>query len=349
MALLDTEGFGWTTNIQDYVSNGVWTKVNTGHCSIRTGGPLGDNYLRIESGDGNNFNRAIPPASSIVFGCRFYCDTQSQYTSGINFYAPNGNCQFVLTIDASNFILGVKQGDGGVQGSTPARAFSSAAWFFLEIEAVIAPNNGGSATVRVNGSTVLTLTGITTQGSNAGSDLVSSFDAGQANGYGNTAFYVNIAHLYVCDTTGPAPWNTFLGDVRVQTLLPTADDAVQFTPNGQAHNWQNAATVPPNLSTDFNSDATVGDQDTFACAAMAAGLGTVYGVTAKALLAKSDAGNRSMAAVLKSGSTVAVGPIVAVGVSSQQSRIVSQVDPATGAAWTQAGVDAAKVGYRVVA
>ncbi len=67
------------------------------------------------------------------------------------------------------------------------------------------------------------------------------------------------------------------------------------------------------------------------------------------MLAKGDAGNRSMASVLKSGSQVAVGPTVAVGTSPQQTRSVYQVDPATGAAWTQAGVNAAKVGYRVVA
>ena len=47
---------------------------------------------------------------------------------------------------------------------------------------------------------------------------------------------LDIDDLYICDGTGSAPHNTFLGDCRVDTLLPTADGtAQQWTPSTGTH------------------------------------------------------------------------------------------------------------------
>lgn len=203
--------------------------------------------------------------------------------------------------------------------------------------------SAGSVTVRVNGVPVLSLSGVNTLGNASGT--VQRYGVGSPGGTSEAWS----AHWYLCDNTGPAPGNTFLGDTRVQTLVATGSDAVAFAPSGQPANWQNAALVPPVPGTDYNSSAVAGAQDTFNCSAVAAGLGTVFGVNTKALLAKSDAGPRTMATVLKSGAAVAVGPTVSVGVSAQQARLVTRLDPNTGLAWTPAAVNAAKPGYRIVA
>lgn len=44
MALIDSEGFGWTTNAQDLLAYGAFVSRQY-NFDIRTGGPLGDNYL----------------------------------------------------------------------------------------------------------------------------------------------------------------------------------------------------------------------------------------------------------------------------------------------------------------
>ena len=137
--------------------------------------------------------------------------------------------------------------------------------------------------------------------------------------------------------------------MRVQTLAPVSNDAVAFTPTGQASNWQNAATVPPVPAADFNASATVGAQDTFHMGALAADLGTVFGLSVKTLMFKSDAGSRSGEAIIKSGGTVAAGAAIPLGLTPARVSAMFTTDPATGAAWTAAGVNAATAGYKVSA
>ena len=114
-------------------------------------------------------------------------------------------------------------------------------------------------------------------------------------------------------------------------------------------NFDVAASIPPSPGAIFNSDATVGDQDTFNCAPMATNLSTVYGVHVKALGLKSDAGARSLQTVLKSGATTALGASTALSTSAGQLKTMYQTDPNTSAQWTQANVNAAKPGYKVSA
>ena len=153
----------------------------------------------------------------------------------------------------------------------------------------------------------------------------------------------------LCDDTGSAPWNTFLGDVRVQNLFPTANDAVQFTPTGLATNWQNAAKVPPVPFTDYNASSVVGEQDTFVMQPVSSDIGIVYGVHNKPLVYKNDPGARSGAAVLKSDATTAVGVTTVLSETAAQLKTMYQVDPHTAVQWTPVDVNLIKAGYQVAA
>ena len=155
--------------------------------------------------------------------------------------------------------------------------------------------------------------------------------------------YNGISHCYVLDTTGAAPWNTFLGDVRVFSREAISNDAVQFTPNGLANNWQNAALVPPVPGTDYNGSPTVGQQDTYVVQDVPSNLGVIYGASVIALMNKSDAGGRSMAAVLKSTATTSVGANIAIATSPIVTRQMYQTDPATGVQWVLAGMQGGKL------
>ena len=65
---------------------------------------------------------------------------------------------------------------------------------------------------------------------------------------------------------------------------------------------------------------------------------------------KDDAGSRSLQAVLmKSGATTANGATRVLGTSYALYDDRFEVDPATGVAWTKAGIDALEAGVEVVA
>ena len=64
---------------------------------------------------------------------------------------------------------------------------------------------------------------------------------------------------------------------------------------------------------------------------------------------KDDAGSRSLRAVLKSGATTANGATRVLGTSYAVYDDRFDVAPATGAAWTKAGVDGLQAGVEIVA
>jgi hypothetical protein len=353
MALIDSEGFGFSAALADYVTYGALLSqsgdtgrtISTG--IVTSGGPLGDNYLCLATYGGGNTSvavRALPSApSSFFFGARVQFNVTAS-TRIIEFRDAAGTAQFNLTLNPSGNTLTIQRGST-VLGTLASCGLSAVAWHYLEVGAVV---NGttGSVVVRLDGVTILSVSGVNNQG--ASGSLVGRVAIGQLdNQTGSSNAY--FAHYYFCDASGSSPWNTFLGDVRVQTLLPTSNGTVQFTPNGLTNNYQNAAKVPPLPGTDFNSDSTVGQQDIFNCGTLASGLTSVFGVNVKTLLAKSDAGARSGATVLKSSSTTVTGTSTALSLSTLQQSTLYQTDPNTSAQWTRTAVNAAQPGYTVSA
>lgn len=353
MALIDTEGFGMSSAMADFFGAGAWSQVGSAVLPIKTGGPFGDNFVGPQVA---GIRRAVPSSpSSFILG--FRCAPMNNYPNYIYFRDGSGllQCWFGTSVTGQISIMNASGGvviagptaPGTVPGS--ANAFllplTILSWCYIEIALTISSTVGAVA-VRVNGNTVLTATNINTNSGSA-SALTGCIDFGDSSGtYGS---FNGLAHMYLCDTTGAAPWNSFLGDVRVQTLLPTADDAVAFAPTGLADNYLNAALVPPVPGTDYNASSTVSAQDTFAMGAVSTARNSVLGVTVKALLGKSDAGARSGATVIKSGGTTVAGTSTALSTTPQQLRKVHQIDPGTGIAWTAAGFNGMKAGYKVTA
>ena len=110
-----------------------------------------------------------------------------------------------------------------VATSTPSR-FPSSAWFFLEIKC----DSATGVIVKIDGATALTHTHVLTGTLSSG-----IFSTITISTYGGGAGKFGLDDLYMLDGTtgvGINPMNDFIGDKRVLTLFPTANDSVQFTP-----------------------------------------------------------------------------------------------------------------------
>ncbi len=509
MALLDSEGFGFSTNASDYLTYGLMASPPN---AIGTAGPLGDNYAQCGSYNGGHpisaGMRYLPGNYTTFFtGSRVYVQSGNNGVF-IYFNDVNSNTQFSIGFNSTNGVITVYLGaQGSILGSSIPMTFLAGIWFYCEIGATIGGGTSGSITVKVNGIAVITLTGINSQGFI--SDTVMDNIVYVANS-STAALGIWFTHYYFCDSSGSAPWNTFLGDIRVQTLLPTSNDSVQFSsvqptsvytgpsssgngspltintiryyqitptvggipsaiqvagfqsyyssgnirsgiydstgaggtpgtllatstalnnpeisfgvggvwtfpitsgptliantiyyialqvdssncymqsytinantvvtyPQSQAYslglpstatvgtvgvdsswfalviplttNYAAISKVPPLPSLDYNTDITVGHQDTFNCSAIGSDLSTIYGLNVKALIGKSDAGSRTVAAVIKSGTTTLSGTATSIGVSPQLVKQMFQTDPNTSTQWTQTNADAAKPGYKIV-
>lgn len=355
MALIDTEGFGLSTSIADFytykVFSGAISSSGTGGGSaiFSTGGPSNDPYIDISSATINSsVGRYLPGNYSTFFSGQSYSIIDPNSTTYPNSYISfldkaSRTPQVTIALSSATNVISVYRGatGGTLLGSSAAGVYPlTGAWFSLEAAITISPTVG-SCEVKVNGTDVITLSGVNTQ--NVASGTVGAVQWGAGVQKGVSAFYF-------CDNTGGAPWNTFLGAVRVATVRPTTNDAVTFTPVGNASNYLNAAEYPPVPGTDYNQSGTVGAQDTFSQGGLPAGTWTVLGITTKELFRLSSFGSRQASGLVKSGVSVALGATrTIVGTANVVVTDVFETDPATSAQWTSAAAGAVKNGYRIIA
>lgn len=238
--------------------------------------------------------------------------------------------RLVLTLGAYN---------GTVLG-TYVRAATNSVFDYYEMSATIA-STGGTCTVRLNGNVVISFTGNTKNGgTNTTVDAV-SFGNNYAGGE-----YTYVDDLYICDGTGSAPYNTFLGDVRVLSLSPTADgSSKQWTPDTGTTNYSRVNEVPYSAA-NYVTSGTVGQRDTYAMADLT-GSPTVLALQTCVVAKKSDAGTMNLKPAIKSGASVYYGATTALAGSDTTLTDLRTVDPATAAAWTVTGVNAIEAGMEV--
>jgi hypothetical protein len=340
MALLFMDGF----DVGDFALK--WTSHGNVASNTTTRFSSGRSMNTPNSTSGSFFGsvmRYIPASSKIFLGVAFNPAALLDGTKEIiALFGDSGTTEHLSLITKASGAIALYRGSpsGTLLATSSAGQLIAAGWVYIEVSATIA-DSGGTCVVRVNGVEVINFTGGT---KNAGTN--STIDAVQLAGYtlANTS-NVLWDDFYLCDDTGSVN-NTFLGDVRVQTLLPTgAGASTQFTPS-VGSNWDNVNDAPY-VSTTYNSSATVGNRDTYAMSDLLSGTGTVFGVQDNLLALKSDAGTASIKAAIKSGGTVYYDSTVSLGTALGATEAVREVDPATSAAWTVTNVNALEFGAEV--
>jgi hypothetical protein len=140
--------------------------------------------------------------------------------------------------------------------------------------------------------------------------------------------------------------NDFLGDVKVVTLRPNADTAqADFTLSAGSVHYSLLAEAPDDDGdASYVESGTVGHKDLYGYQDLTGTPAAIMAVQITTVARKDDAGSRSLRKVLRSGATTANGATRGLGTSYALYDDRFEVDPATGAAWTKAGVDAQEAG-----
>jgi hypothetical protein len=232
-------------------------------------------------------------------------------------------------------ILYLQRG-GTTVATSAAGALNQSVWTYIELSTTIA-DAGGTVTVKSNGTTVINFTGDTRNGG-ASTNLDSIF-IGESTS-------ISYDDLYICNSVGSAPYNTFLGDIRIHSLMPNgAGSLTQMTPSSGA----NYTTVDelPYSATDYVR-GSAGQVDLYTAADLPAGVGTIFGVQANAIVKKSDAGNLSGRTVIKSGTTTSNGTSISLGTTDTTITDTRSLNPDTSLAWTSGDVNGIEVGMEAV-
>jgi hypothetical protein len=335
MSILHCEGFEQFALLEDIQK--TYTAANAQH-SIITGTAFGrGKALRLDNGGAQEIRKSIPvQALNAVVGQSVRVKTNSYPASWdrrelLVFYeGANRHGSIFVETDGT---LVMYTANVYRQRSVPAMLLNR--WYHLEAKFRCDDTNGFFE-VRLDGQTVLYWEGDTRVGATGLIDTVATARNNNVSG-GQTDF----DDWVVWDGQG-TEFNDWLGDVEVQTSMPTADDIVTgWTPNTGAA-WDALNDDGEDGDTTYIASSEVGVPASFAMADLATTPDKVLAVQVFAVARKDDSGNRSIRIGIDSNGEVDETADLPLGTGYTGFSKIFEKNPDGDVAWTPAAVNALK-------
>lgn len=340
MALLFMDGFSHyaTADINMKWNGGV---VNTPSISTSNGRVYGD-ALETNTSSEYVIWTTNTPLTTIVIGFAHritvapsgdprILSIQSYEASGAEFAAIYWD---VSELRYNYRVLGTSVGSSSVK--------ISGEWYYHEVRLVV-DQVAGSCQFKIDEVSETSVSNIDTALASFSTSGVDTIWLGESAGISLTQRFDDV---YILDSSGSAPNNTFLGDVVVETLFPSGAGATtNFTPS-TGSNFQNVDDTNHDGDTTYNSASTVGNRDTFATTNLVGTSATIYGLQTNIVARTSTLGVRSISDVVVSTGTFD-GDNFALSANYENYRTLKPLNPNTSAAWTVSEVNAAEFGYEI--
>jgi hypothetical protein len=287
-----------------------------------------------------DLRKSFAAAPEVFLACAFLWGAAGTATN-ISFWGDSGATEHItICRSVTSGLLEARRGTvTGTLLATGTTVIPDVTWTQIQVRATVADTRG-IVQVRLNGagSYEIDFTGDTK-------------NAGTATAVDQVRFEtVNPQHfvtdLAILDTTG-AVNNTWPGDVRVQTLIPSGNGTYSQGINSAGSSTNNYTYVDetPYNSADYVGITTDGDADSYAMSAVVPGTTTVKGLQVNLSAAKSDAGTKFVKRRIRSGGTDFDGSSVVLSTSYATISEILESNPATGTAWTASAVNAVEAGF----
>lgn len=339
MALLGFDGF------EGIVTADLPLRYTVGSSPFVESGGVNGQRVTMDAG-GDSVSVSFSSASEVIAGFQYRENGSRLSVENIGIFefreASTPHVGISVTHTGNIRVTRGDSRDGVELGVSSTPIITASAWSYIEVRALIS-DTVGSVTVAVDGATVLSLTNIDTR--NGGNGIIDSAALVRRNGFGNpTNSYDD---FYWMDTTGPAPYNAFLGPIRVDRLAPSSDSSVQFTRSGGAANFEMVDDTAQDGDTSYNESGTAGHKDTFGLTDLSTPSGIVYAVQPRLVARRTDADAINIISSVISNAVEADGASKALGASYQEFRDIFTQNPDGNVAWNDAAVNALQVAYRI--
>lgn len=353
MTVLALAGFDFMTSIasfSDYFSIGGGL-VSGNFSYSGTGGKyggaavtiLGANKAHSISEDTPYLTRSYDSTNPSSVTVSFYCKlsktgSPSGYDAILRLSEDSGVWSEFLMFDPATDGLTVKHGypgsEGNITGITGGTVDLDDGLYHLVEWYQKAGSGTGATTVKVDGTTIVSGTGLTTP------DITGY---GQYKFYSvNPSFNSNYVDITLDDIIVQSGSN-FLSGHRIYNRVPTADVLTEWTPSSGTTHYSLLSNVPYSSGTYVS---TTGDSKTelFDIDDVAEAESGVYAVQVSVY--GDVSAFRQIAPAIKSGGTVYHGNFSNESVSSNLSAIkLWSVDPATGLDWDETAFNALQMGF----
>lgn len=347
MAIVGYDGFdnyGVAADVTSRVGNLTWT----GAMSL-VAGPNGLGQAIQTTIGAPGITAAFANQTTVIFGARMKIITGIGGAIEISIQNTFGGATTNLGFFILNPTAGTISYTTGNPGGGPATVvwdsggavFTPGVWQFYEFYVQIS-NTTGLLKVAVDGAVLVSGSFQTTQYALTYSNSINIEQLSLTT--------AQIDDFYLCNTTvspGPYPANDFMGDLRVITLYPISNDAVQWTPLAGT-NWQEVSEVHFDGDVTYNSTITPGQEDTFNMGLLPTTIDAIVAVQIKGGYRKDGGGNHHIKQALKSGATEVYGATWALNTVYSFFADIWIADPNTSSTWTASAVNVIKAGYNLV-
>lgn len=258
-------------------------------------------------GSGQANSRAISPLSSTIFFSiwTYYITGNQPSQSGILFGLVSGsfydgfNAQAGINITTDNKLTITRGFNPGTTLETSSAVLNSNALNYITGKIEVA--DSGSWVVKCNGSTVLSGSGDTQSQSSA--------TIGGVNiGNNGSTFHDD---LVVWDSSGASPWNNFFSDNLIVLGSPAQAGngaLTDWTPSSGSDHGAMVDDATANDDTDYNSESTPGDRDSYTFDLSVINVRTKYAVQVAICTKATSAGTNLINGLYRdSGGTVSIG------------------------------------------
>lgn len=344
MALIFCDGFDHYGTMARML-DGAWAEVGNG-CALSTLNPrTGTHHIRQQGGATNsttNCRRVLGGAKTTVgMGAAFYYPALpvANNSQRIFQFADTANVVQITVCLQSTGIVEVFRGNTTTSlGATAAPVVVASA--YQHIEAVVFfSQTVGTVEVRVNGVTVLSLSGVDTCDT-ANVECSQVYYGGGIPGESNNYATTDFDDVFCYDNT--SSYNaTFIGDRRVLTLFPNANTATaDWTPVGAATGYECIDEANPDDDTTYITAATTGLESAFGLQNLPAGISVINAVVMVERARKTEAGTANTQVSIVSGASTTTGLDKPLTEIYTYRHDVFQTDPASAAPFTPSEVDA---------
>lgn len=317
-----------------YIIPSQYARIAIRETQARTG----SRSLRMESYEAGTKWRVAFPAKSIVgsaFGL-FLVNLPVNINDFLFTFYNSGTAIVTIQISPAG-ALQVRRGNytGSVLGSTDAGVITAAAFNHIEAK-VIRDNVVGEIEIRVNGVTALKLTDL---------DLgtIDIDGVGQTGVETLTGTTMYLDDLIIWNGDGDVN-NDFFGPARVLTVFADGE--------GTHNDWNAVGAATPHEAIDettpdgdatYIAASTVGDKQSLTIPELPPEVATVAGVFILPMTKLGSAGTGNMKVSIESDGAIAEGPDTPLTTAYTYWPVAFEKDPATGAQFDKAALEAAEI------
>jgi hypothetical protein len=341
------EGYGQTpaTTISSYLTQRGWTVTQGGSDRInvlpgRISVFCAAHYYNSGSYTWSLTNSFLPTTNNtLIFGIAILHDGGA-YTSVLSFY-DDVTLGVNVSIVISTGVITVKTGASTLATWTSPLQINT--WYYFEVK-TLCDASVGTVEVRINGTTIISLTGQDTKaGTHDYHNGISFYSSNQVN-------HQRFDDIYVCDGSG-STLNDFQGNCHIYGTYPVSDsDTIEWTPStGVTHYNLVNEVLADGITYVESSISALKDLYNFkSMTGILSATTPILGIQINTTCETSVGISTIIEPVILSSSVEITGPDTTILSTYVAPHYISTVDPATNLAWTINGLNSAQFGIKAM-